>query len=112
MWGVAATAWVYQCRLSCCMGRWLLTQPLMDAENGCLPKFRERTFLHGCLTNACTPTCYECSAVRTQAVLGNDPSGSMKFSQYLKALDCDSPPEWRTKFLNYKALKKELKSLQ
>lgn len=36
----------------------------------------------------------------------------MKFSQYLKALDSDSPPEWRSKFLNYKALKKDLKALQ
>lgn len=36
----------------------------------------------------------------------------MKFSQYLKALDSDAPPEWRTKFLNYKMLKKDLKALQ
>ena len=39
-------------------------------------------------------------------------STSMKFSQYLKALDSDSPPDWRSKFLNYKALKKDLKALQ
>ncbi|BDA43089.1 probable E3 ubiquitin-protein ligase BAH1-like 1 at C-terminar half [Coccomyxa sp. Obi] len=33
----------------------------------------------------------------------------MKYSQYLKALDCDAPPEWRGKFLAYKRLKKLLR---
>jgi SPX domain protein involved in polyphosphate accumulation len=35
----------------------------------------------------------------------------MKFSQYLKALDSDAPAEWQGKFINYKKLKKLLKSL-
>ncbi len=33
----------------------------------------------------------------------------MKYSQYLKALDSDAPPEWRGKFLAYKQLKKMLR---
>ncbi|CAL8468915.1 g8456 [Coccomyxa elongata] len=33
----------------------------------------------------------------------------MKYSQYLKALECDAPPEWRGKFLAYKRLKKLLR---
>lgn len=35
--------------------------------------------------------------------------GNMKYSQYLKALDSDAPPEWRGKFLAYKRLKKMLR---
>lgn len=33
----------------------------------------------------------------------------MKFAQQLKALEKNAAPEWRGKFINYKALKKAIK---
>jgi len=36
----------------------------------------------------------------------------MKFCQYLTALDSSAPAEWRSKFLNYKRLKKAIKQLR
>ena len=35
----------------------------------------------------------------------------MHFNHYLQALDQDAPPEWQGKFLDYKALKKQVKGL-
>ncbi len=36
----------------------------------------------------------------------------MKFCQYLTALESSAPAEWRSKFLNYKRLKKAIKQLR
>jgi hypothetical protein len=37
---------------------------------------------------------------------------TMKYCQYLKALDSDAPVEWQGKFLGYKKLKKAIKQLR